>query len=32
MKTASAEPRIIGSIQLVGIRESVAHARSEVRR
>lgn len=32
MKTASAAPRIIGSIQLVGIRESVAHARSEVRR
>ncbi|MEV6149710.1 ATP-binding protein [Nonomuraea sp. NPDC052129] len=32
MKAASAEPRVIGSIQLVGIRESVSHARSEVRR
>ncbi|MEU4235662.1 ATP-binding protein [Nonomuraea sp. NPDC026600] len=32
MKAASAEPRVIGSIHLVGIRESVAHARSEVRR
>lgn len=32
MKAASAEPRVIGSIHLVGIRESVSHARSEVRR
>ncbi|MFC4005727.1 ATP-binding protein [Nonomuraea purpurea] len=32
MKTASAEPRVIGSIHLAGIRESVSHARSEVRR
>jgi len=32
MKPANAEPRIIGSIHLAGIRESVAHARSEVRR
>ncbi|MBB5778539.1 ATP-binding protein [Nonomuraea jabiensis] len=32
MKTASAEPRVIGSIRLVGIRESVSHARSEVRK
>ncbi|GGO66340.1 ATP-binding protein [Nonomuraea cavernae] len=32
MKAASAEPRIIGSIHLAGIRESVPHARSEVRR
>lgn len=32
MKPASAEPRAIGSIQVAGIRESVSHARSEVRR
>ncbi|MEU8251109.1 ATP-binding protein [Nonomuraea sp. NPDC048916] len=32
MKATSAEPRIIGSIQLAGIRESVSYARSEVRR
>ncbi|MEU6712451.1 ATP-binding protein [Nonomuraea sp. NPDC046802] len=32
MKTAGSEPRVIGSIQLAGIRESVSHARSEVRR
>ncbi|HUR09560.1 MAG TPA: ATP-binding protein [Nonomuraea sp.] len=32
MKAASAEPRVVGSIHLVGIRESVSHARSEVRR
>ncbi|MDA0637299.1 ATP-binding protein [Nonomuraea sp. MCN248] len=32
MKAASAEPRVIGSIQLVGIRESVSYARSQVRR
>ncbi|WP_433439910.1 ATP-binding protein [Nonomuraea sp. CA-141351] len=32
MKTASAEPRAIGSIRLAGIRESVWHARFEVRR
>jgi anti-sigma regulatory factor (Ser/Thr protein kinase) len=31
MKAASAEPRVIGSIQLAGIRESVSRARSEVR-
>jgi anti-sigma regulatory factor (Ser/Thr protein kinase) len=31
MKAASTEPRIIGSIQLVGIRESVSYARSQVR-
>ncbi|MEU7828005.1 MULTISPECIES: ATP-binding protein [unclassified Nonomuraea] len=31
MKAVSAEPWIIGSIQLVGIRESVSRARSEVR-
>lgn len=31
MKAASAEPRIIGSIQLAGIRESVSYARSQVR-
>ncbi|MEV0591106.1 ATP-binding protein [Nonomuraea cavernae] len=32
MKAVSAEPRVMGSIQLAGIRESVSHARSEVRR
>ncbi|NUW37577.1 ATP-binding protein [Nonomuraea sp. SMC257] len=32
MKVPSVEQRVIGSIQLVGIRESVSHARSEVRR
>ncbi|MER6944944.1 ATP-binding protein [Nonomuraea sp. NPDC000554] len=32
MKAASAEPRVIGSMHLAGIRESVSHARSEVRR
>ena len=32
MVKASAEPRVIGSVQLAGIRESVSHARSEVRR
>ncbi|MGW0806709.1 ATP-binding protein [Nonomuraea sp. NPDC002799] len=32
MKAASAEPRVIGSIHLAGIRESVSQARSEVRR
>jgi anti-sigma regulatory factor (Ser/Thr protein kinase) len=31
MKAPSKEPRIIGSIQLAGIRESVSRARSEVR-
>jgi anti-sigma regulatory factor (Ser/Thr protein kinase) len=31
MKASSGEPRVIGSIQLAGIRESVSRARSEVR-
>ncbi|GAA3214231.1 ATP-binding protein [Nonomuraea helvata] len=31
MKAASAEPRVIGSIQLAGILESVSRARSHVR-
>ncbi|MEO3868394.1 ATP-binding protein [Nonomuraea sp. B12E4] len=32
MQAASAEPKVIGSIHLPGIPESVSHARSEVRR
>ncbi|MGW3361496.1 ATP-binding protein [Streptosporangium canum] len=32
MKTAGAEPRILGEVDLPGVRESVARARSEVRR
>jgi anti-sigma regulatory factor (Ser/Thr protein kinase) len=32
MKPASAEPRVIGSMHVAGIRESVSRARSEVRR
>ncbi|MEV4108625.1 ATP-binding protein [Nonomuraea sp. NPDC049695] len=32
MKPVSVEPRVIGSIQLKAVRESVSHARSEVRR
>ncbi|MGN9837943.1 ATP-binding protein [Nonomuraea sp. H19] len=32
MKSARAEPRVIGSIHLAGIRESVSRARSELRR
>jgi anti-sigma regulatory factor (Ser/Thr protein kinase) len=32
MQAPRAEPKVIGSIHLAGIRESVSHARSEVRR